>query len=371
MQNISVDKRTVQNCDVYIADGLIDDLCVYLRQSFDEGVLLVLYDRHLQDVADTAIRDLKRNGYKIFAQSICSNREDAAGGNKRIIDRIPEYVRYIFAIGAGSVANVAKDIAVRLNIEWSMLLSAPSTDTVLCGKSPKQVFIDKNIIVKCPIECIASGYGIALSSQFSAFERTFDDKILSVGGEDAECFDAKNASVVELALYLLQSSANRRIGSADIMAGILCATAKKKGNKPRLFGEYKFIASTTLTHFYRSFLGALCIDAMPPACLSEQFDKLCALDFEHTQKSVDFFDLSGYFRISYILGEYRMDLLDKISGIDVLSMQRFWRRLYPDAGYWLKSETSASTVLKCMALAGAMSDNLLGYAYASGVMNKF
>lgn len=65
-----------------------------------------------------------------------------------------------------------------------------------------------------------------------------------------------------------------------------------------------------------------------------------------------------------------MDLLEKLAGIDVHGMQRFWRRLYDDAGYWLKSEISASETLSCMALAGAVSDNLLGYAYASGFMKN-
>ena len=65
-----------------------------------------------------------------------------------------------------------------------------------------------------------------------------------------------------------------------------------------------------------------------------------------------------------------MDLLEKLSGIDLHGMQRFWRRLYPDAGYWLKSEISAKEMLHTLALAGAQSDNLLGYAYASGILKK-
>ena len=87
-------------------------------------------------------------------------------------------------------------------------------------------------------------------------------------------------------------------------------------------------------------------------------------------KCVDFFDINGYFRISYILGEYRLDLLEKLAGADVHSMQRFWRRLYLDAGYWLKSEICASEVIECMRLAGATSDSLAGYAFASGILDR-
>jgi hypothetical protein len=50
-------------------------------------------------------------------------------------------------------------------------------------------------------------------------------------------------------------------------------------------------------------------------------------------------------------------------------MQRFWRRLYIDAGYWLKSEITASEVLECMRLASVESRSLAGYAFASGMLD--
>ena len=57
-------------------------------------------------------------------------------------------------------------------------------------------------------------------------------------------------------------------------------------------------------------------------------------------------------------------MLEKLASIDLHGMQRFWRRLYIDAGYWLKSEITASEVLECMRLASVESRSLAGYAFA-------
>lgn len=374
MEN-TVEKRMIGNCAVYIGDDILHCITPYLRTAFEEGALLCLYDSHLSSLAEDVMRHLKKDGYRVFAKSVKSAR--SRGDEKRSFEEeygdVPEFTRYILAIGAGSVADEAKSVGRMLNIGWSLVLSAPSTDTIMCGYCPNQVFIDKNVLIKCKVECIASGYGILMSSGLSAFENFFNRKVLAMESKDIDVVDFKNIDVVQLAFALLESSYQKKENSADIMARILYFNAKKNGKTPRLIGEYKFLASALLMAFYRAFLGAPSIDIMPPANMYLERDKLSSLSgkLDAGEKSVDFFDYNSYFRISYILGEYRMDLLDKLSSVDVHSMQRFWRRLYPDAGYWLKGEISAEAMLKCLNMTGERSDSLLGYAYASGVMAKF
>ena len=175
-----------------------------------------------------------------------------------------------------------------------------------------------------------------------------------------------------LAYALLEASLNRVEDSAQIMAEILYASAVRDGKRPRLIGEYKYLASAVISAFYSAFLAAPSIDVMPPACREIASDELFELGLGRKRcKSVDFFDLNGYFKISYILSEYRTDLLDKLGSIDFHSSQRFWRRLYPDAGYWLKGELTCKDLTDSLTLAGARSENLLGFAYASGVLSRF
>lgn len=154
------------------------------------------------------------------------------------------------------------------------------------------------------------------------------------------------------------------------MAEVMSALALSKGKTPRLTGEYRFLASAVLTSFYSAYLSSPSIDCAPPACVFDSVDKLQSLGIEVDRgEVVDFFDINGYFRIGYILGEYRLDLLEKLASIDLHGMQRFWRRLYIDAGYWLKSEITASEVLECMRLASVESRSLAGYAFASGMLD--
>ncbi len=371
MQDYTIEKRVINNTQVFIGDDIKDEVAMLLKQECEEGALLCVYDANLKEYANDVLMELKRGGYRIFAKSVNSFRRENDGDN---YDDVPEYVRYILAIGSGNTARIAKTQGNRFDIGWSIIFSAPTTDRIMCDKSPNQVFIDKKLVLKCPIECVASGYGYLLSSYFTCFEDMFREKVLAYNVERKEAVDYKGVDRVELCYQLLKLSSQKDgEDSADIMANIMYASTLSKGRRPRLLGEYKFLSSALLSSFYSIFLGALSIDCIPPANITCDKDILREIGIDCTQyvKKIDFFDINSYFKISYILSEYRMDLLDKLSSIDIHSMQRCFRRLYADAGYWLKREISAKSMLKCMALAGGVSDNLLGYAYASGVMNKF
>lgn len=368
MENLETQERVLNETRVYRGDDLFREIVPRLRAEFQEGALFFLYEDGQKDIADKLIAELKKGGYRLCIS--CQSEFDDEGAS----ETVPDYARYVFALGATKTAVVAKDVADKLNVGWSLYMTAPDGDDFMCKNAPNQVFIDENVLIKCSCEQIAAGYGILLSKKFSAFEDAFSEKVLSKKRAFGNDFDIEKVKTAgDLAESLLTFSSKKKTAdSAERMAKIMRALALKKGRKPRLDGEYRFLASAAISSFYSAFLGAPSIDGAPPAEREIAFDKLSALKVESiTPKCVDFFDINGYFRIDYILSEYRMDLLEKLAGIDVHGMQRFWRRLYDDAGYWLKSEISASETLSCMALAGAVSDNLLGYAYASGFMKKF
>ena len=321
----------------------------------------VAFGEGVADIAEQAIAILKKV-YRVYRIPLTSARD------KKVAEP-PEFVRHIFGIGTGSVAQECKRLSERLNVDWSLLFTAPTTDTILYGKSPKNVFIARNVMLNCPFRCLAAGYGILFSEQLRAFEEFFAEKVLAIKrkGRTVEK-EAKDA--VELALRLLEISAEKEgADSAESTAALLGLIAVKQGKRPRLMGEYKFLASATLTQFYSAFLGAPSIDCMPPSNLDGALNTLSYLGAKDIilPKRVDFFDANAYFKISYIISEYRMDLLEKLGGWDSRSRQRFWRRIYPDAGYWLKSEVTVDELLRAVTLAGAISDSLLGFAFASGL----
>jgi len=407
MENLQIERRTVKDTDVFIGSKIVKEILPRVRTVFEEGALFVVYEEEQKEVAEALMQELKRGGYRVFASEI---KADDWDGESVDIGAIPEYVRFVFAVGEARAARVAKRVCRAKNIDWNLYMCTPSCDEIMQGICPKQVFIDTDIIDKSPKACVASGYGLLLAKAFSTFEDVFASKVLSIekqrnAADEKQAYANDNQASVagerqanvrvdnqtsmgaeklavgtcvkvdnaELAYMLLKASSEKcGDDSADKMAKLLFAKAMSQGKKPRLLGEYKFLCACLITAFYSAFLGAPSIDAMPPSCVSDALDEIASLPLgtSNEGKCVDFFDINGYFRINYILSEYRMDLLEKLSGIDLHGMQRFWRRLYPDAGYWLKSEISAKEMLHMLSIAGAQSDNLLGYAYASGILKK-
>ncbi|MEG2456575.1 MAG: hypothetical protein RSB08_01995, partial [Clostridia bacterium] len=68
---------------------------------------------------------------------------------------------------------------------------------------------------------------------------------------------------------------------------------------------------------------------------------------------------AGYLKQTFILSEYRRDLYELINDIDIGAMARFWRRLYNDAGYWLKNYLTNAQLMRCLSLSAELSENTL------------
>ena len=365
MEELKEDIRTLNGTQVIVSHNVFKTLADHIEEVSKEGAICIVYDTGLKDIAISAAESLRRTGRRIFLRVVDKTREDAM--------QLPDYIRYVLGVGCGFASYCADKVARDLSIGWSMLFTAPTTDTILQGKSPKQVFIDTNIMDNCPNVCIAAGYGILCAQGLHAFENVFLTKIcgVKVGDEIYMKSLPNDVNATSLAVNLLEISAFKtRDDGADIMAKILYLKAIKDGKKPRHVGEYKFVSASLLMAFYKELLGAPAIDTLLPADKERAREELENLGYPVTNsaKNIDFFDVNGYFRISYILSEYRMDLIDKLGGASLKPSARTWRRIYDDAGFWLKSELTAKDMFSAMRLAGSISDNLLGYAYAIGAL---
>lgn len=63
-----------------------------------------------------------------------------------------------------------------------------------------------------------------------------------------------------------------------------------------------------------------------------------------------------------------MDLIAELASCDLTSAERKWRRMYEDAGFWMKSAFTSADMLRAMALAGELSGGLLGFAAGTGFL---
>ncbi len=352
--------------EVFCGSGIIDNIPPTVADFCSEGLTGVVYSQRTVREAERLAESLKSEGIKIRVV------------RERDVSQLPEYTRFAIAVGSGGANRATGEFCKAHDIDYALLLCAPTVDRLLCGFQPKQVFIDENILLKAPPECIAAGRGCALAAQVDAFEEAFINQVTpekSMAGAVCEWKCDANGSLSQLAVELLDLSFRKRRDSAsDVMAQVLASNALKRGEKPRLFGEYKFLSAMVLAEFYASYLKSPAIDVMPPCNYDRGLDRLSYItgtEREKLVKRIDIYDVNSYFRINYILGEYRTDLINRLGATDVHSAQRQWRRLYPDAGYWMKSALTSRRMTEALALAGLVSDGLLGYAARTGFTESF
>ena len=367
MDEKDFDIRILKDTQVIVGEDIFGILPSKIFEASSEGAICIVFDKNTKNIAVRAGENLRGLKRKIFMLEFDGEIEEDKS--------LPEYIRFILAVGCGGAACTADRLAKRLSIDWSLIFTAPTTDTILQGKSPKQVFIDKKIMLNCPYECVAAGIGMIYSQALRSFENIFSSKVLTTNDTKYLPFEIDGElDIVELPCALLELSlAKDNDDSADVVANILLAMDKMGGRRTRLLGEYKFIASSYLLTLYASVLGAPAIDTMLPPCIEDDIEELEKIGCKYMlnrQKSIDFFDVNSYFRINYILSEYRTDLLEQLCSLDTHKAQRTWRRAYADAGFWLKSAITIKDLRHAVRLAGCLSDNFLGYCYASGVLSS-
>lgn len=361
--------KNIGNAEIFAGENLNAAIPHTVAKILEDGQILLLYDGGTKSAADATAAELKGYGYRVSAHDIAEH----------IVPE--EYCRLVFGVGAGSVADACGKAAAALDADCVLSVTAPSCASLLAGGRVRQVYLDKSALDRCPRECVAAGWGLVLSRAMDRFEEYFEEKVLAKGkcAESAARELRSDADETALAVRLLEMSAEdavrgrREKTASETVAELLACIARSRGKKPRLYGEYKFIAACALGVFYSSFLASPAIDTMPPADHDSALGELALLTGEPREKltqSFDFFDVNAYFRINYILSEYRVDLLEKLSGIDLRSSERRWRRLYDDAGYWLKSAVTARDVMRAMALAGETCGGLLHYAAATGFCER-
>lgn len=350
----------IGQCEIYVCDGFqqVKDKMV---EMIDAGLVSILYDVKLKEYCDNFARSFRGGNQVIFATCLESE--------------IPDHTRFIIGIGTGTIADKVRRKASTLDIDCALVFSAPTTDTILTPTTHptnfKAAFLDRTLIDTCPRECVASGWGIVLAEPLTNFEKYYNEKVLDKKSttDKYDTLSIENNNI-NLAYRLLQMSlCHCDTDNATIMAKVLYDGARRQGTHPRLVGEYKFISASVISTLYESYLSSPTIDCgIPPAhdINLETLTKLTGRSKNNLLKAFDFFDIDGYFRVGYILSEYRLDLLDKLRTVDFHSAQKRWRRLYADAGYWLKSAFSSNSLLTAMRLSAEIGNGLLRYIAESG-----
>ena len=376
--------REVDGTSVLVGKEMLKRLPHIVEDFAPSPQIAIIY---LSDVAHIARKlsvAMSHAGWRVYEMSM-PDEAKLTEQNKLLLS-VPEYIRFIIAIGSGRISELCALVAKKQNIDFGIYATAPSTDSYISAvKAPKFVVADELELQSCPKQLVAAGVGIVLSQPLKEFERRIESLLFETIysgqiGKNASKIRAKRimledgtVDVIELFWQLVDlSKQNKRqsfVASAEILADILARADGK-----RYFGEYVFVASYLIAGFYSAYLSGDCSDVLlPPDKVKTMklLEKKCGFNYFSLVKRIDILSINSYFRIKYILSEYRKDLLDELSDLNFKSAQKFWRRQYADAGFWLSNTFCVKELLSLMSLSGELAGGLLGFAKASGALENY
>ena len=344
--------------DIYTGRGLVAALPALLDERTGGGRLLLVYDEEGQEESERVKEALRGFGTRVTVKSA----EDAPLAE--------ECCMLALGVGGEPAFAAARSAARVRGAECALLPVTPSEDGVLDGGADI-VFLDDEVLERAPADAFAAAVGMLAALPVKRFEEVCAEKLYAEKKDAFGIFSAEEGeSASSLARKVAASGARGRRYAVDVTANMLALIAAEKGKPARRRGEYVFVAACALAAFYKSYLSSPAIDTLPPVdhdSAAEEIARLTGEDRGKVMQAFDIFDVSGYFRINYILGEYRMDLLAELSSVDLGGAERKWRRMYPDAGFWMKSAFTSRDILRAMSLAGEFSGGLLGFAAATGL----
>ena len=157
--------------------------------------------------------------------------------------------------------------------------------------------------------------------------------------------------------------------SADAVARVM---TEKFG---RTFCENSFLAAYMILNVFRLYLESDATDTLIPEDIVltlKTLEKMRVVNYNNYMSDLSVTTATDYLKQTFILSEYRREMYERLNGMDLPAVAKFWRRLYDDAGFWLKRYASSDELFKVMALATELTEGgLLKYVKRTGFFERF
>ncbi len=369
--------------------GNLKKICDCLSKTFDKGNVLVVFDERSSNVSDDVVRYLLKGGYFV--------RTAETHGKAEELPAVDECVKYIVGVGGGGVADDARLLAKRQSVGYSIVITAPDNDNfasdgayilneyVYTG-APDFVLIDEEVVEKSTGATAAAGYGRAFSCLVGLFDadfkklmfaRDFDESAVNTVAESIKIFESKkNDDNFKTRLARLMFTISKAKNNLDMKAESADAVAKVMTEKfGRTFGENSFLAAYMILNVYRLYLESDATDTLIPEDIVltlKTLEKMRVVNYNNYMSDLSVTTATDYLKQTFILSEYRREMYERLDGMDLPAVAKFWRRLYDDAGFWLKRYASSDELFKVMALASELSEGgLLKYVKRTGFFERF
>lgn len=373
------------NTEIVFEKNAIEHTADYISRVFLQGNIAICTTESVVEIAIEAQTQLYKNGYTVRQVVIADSKSIEDGCAE--IEKLPECVRFLVGVGSGTVCDMVRLAAKRMDISYAIIATAPSTDGYLANKitdfssgeyieckSPELLIIDENIIDKAPSRLTAAGYGRVVAQIVNIFDTEFNkfahiesfcEVVLNALAKEIHQFELdKDKPDFKKRLMRVLISISRanvyldfRDTATDCFASVLSRIQPQ-----RTEGENSLPAAYIVLNLYKNYLNSPAVDTMvPPDILKtiKLLEKSNIITYNKYIRNIQPTTVANYLQQAFILGEYRRDLYDLISEIDLGGITRFWRRLYSDAGYWLKNYMTNMQLMRYLSLAAELSNNTL------------
>ena len=394
--------RKTQIIDV--SSGAFLRLPEYVKSQIVAGRIGLVFDEAVEHISAPIQTDLMALGFKI--SKICFKKGvKVCQENIDMVARAPQEIRLFVAIGTGAICDIVKSACAVRDAKFTLALTAPSTDNLLFDYTemwqngekitlkavpPCAVFVDLDIVLRAPKALISAGYGCLISKYAALFDRGI--LALSAGVGMCEQFECQMRDVLDnlfiqggtiedltktiLAVSLLQ----QMHGEPNVLQGMehifACVLREWQPQKQQLLlGEHKFIATFTLMQYYSLVINYQGVDLLVPANKSQSASALAkgiGAPLAGTVLALQTKDEDIFQKTGYILDEYRTDFATQAHDVVQLinATCRTFRRIYDDAGFFLKNYLPSEKILQIMSHSTVLADKyyLLNYCKDSGYL---
>ncbi|MEG1509398.1 MAG: iron-containing alcohol dehydrogenase [Clostridia bacterium] len=380
------------NVQLILKENALQEVVNVAKKLVSAGLVCVVAQEGEREIACEIKKRLLEQAYNVDYKELPSTAEISLFSLNNFLD-LSEETRLIFAVG--EVAELAKIVAYRLNIEWvfvatnAMLEDAVKSNVILYknGKQTNYQAIKPKVVI-CPLELIlyqkneltGATFGLLFSKYIEIFDfyysslvfgKRYNRKlIVKIEQKIDEFFELdfgenfrgkiKEMMILNLKISALQEIENCFIFNKDIY--MLSSICKKYYG--RTLGENAFLVAYCLFLIYNSYLtGKDTVMCLPPNKIEdlEQLSKLIKEDLFEMIANISVCSMP-FQQKKFVFLEYKNDL-KKYFNKKMRSLSKIaqnFKRNYSDVGYFLQECLTSDEIIGLINMASAMvSENMM------------
>lgn len=381
--------KNVITSDIKIGNNVVSELGDMCKKVVERGHIGLVYFKDCDKLACNVATILNKRDYKVTHICYAENTQFSLDAAEDIVSAA-EDIRLIVAVGSGALSDLVRYAAFKRGTPHMFVATAPSTycmflksvDYLENGEfksekaaPPCGVILDLEVLSTASDRMFAAGYGEIFGAQLEFFEEDFRNHTIYNGQNNNITLESFKRAAVEsffensypsVASMTLIAETLACLGLyAQLQPSMPCTNylaAKILENEAieyAPFGINRFLATITIMKLYEKILNNTGYLLALPTNICEKTHKYAKAFKIETTSAISRFKWSEeYEKDLFIYEEFRREFAEYAYVRNNASLKHIkgFRRIFNDAGYWLREYVSADEVIDAVKLASLVCD---------------